>query len=249
MGAQWQGHWTESKALLDQALPLCREAGDRFGAAMSLIHAWGIAMSLNYLRMLARDRGDVAAWRRLGEESADLFRAAGNGWDLARVVHGLGETARYQRDYERAVAYYEEADALHRRLRMPRITRHYQRVGLAYARLRQGNPIAAKTLLREALALLVEPAPGLDLAAVMCAFAGVALSEAQPVRAARLLAVGAAWLETGNEPFQPQDQAEYDHDLAAARQAVDQAGFSAAWAEGRAMTLEQAMACALAEEE
>jgi hypothetical protein len=206
-------------------------------------------MSLNYLRMLARDQGDVAAWRQLGKESADLFRAAGNGWDLARAVHGLGETARFQKDYDRAVAYYEEADALHRRLRMPKLTRHYQRVGLAYARLRQGNPIAAKTLLREALALLVEPAPSLDLAAVMCAFAGVALSEAQPVRATRLLAVGTAWLETGNEPFQPQDQAEYDHDLSAARRALDEATFAAAWAEGRAMSPEQAIACALAEAE
>jgi predicted ATPase len=223
------------QARYEESLALFREIG----------HAWGIAMSLNYLRLLACDQGDVAAWRRLGEESAALFRAAGNGWDLARGVHGQGELARYLRDYDRAVAYYEEADALHRRLRMPKLTRHYQRVGLAYARLRQGDPVEAKRLLREALALLVEPAPDLNLAAVMCAFAGVALSQGQPARAALLLAVGTAWLETSSEAFQPQDQAEYDRDLAASRQALDEATFALAWAEGQRMTMEQAIACAL----
>jgi len=42
----------------------------------------------------------------------------------------------------------------------------------------------------------------------------------------------------------PWDQSEFDHWLAAAHAQLDDAAFTAAWAEGRAMTLEQGVALA-----
>jgi hypothetical protein len=41
------------------------------------------------------------------------------------------------------------------------------------------------------------------------------------------------------------EQAEYDRELTATRAQLAAAGFEAAWAEGQAMTPEQALACAL----
>ena len=69
--------------------------------------------------------------------------------------------------------------------------------------------------------------------------------QGQQVRAARLLGAVEALLEATNDHVDPADRAEYDRDVAAARAQLDEATFAAAWAEGRAMTMEQAMAYAL----
>ena len=44
----------------------------------------------------------------------------------------------------------------------------------------------------------------------------------------------------GSRPSQ-EYRAQYDEDVAAARQALSEDAFAAAWAEGRAMTMEQAI--------
>jgi hypothetical protein len=44
------------------------------------------------------------------------------------------------------------------------------------------------------------------------------------------------------------DQEKYDHVVAAARSQLDEATFAVAWAEGRAMPLEQAIAYALTQD-
>jgi hypothetical protein len=49
-------------------------------------------------------------------------------------------------------------------------------------------------------------------------------------------------------PLSPAERAITEADLADARVALGKADFEAAWAEGRAMTLEQAVACALDEQ-
>jgi hypothetical protein len=65
------------------------------------------------------------------------------------------------------------------------------------------------------------------------------------LRAARLLAAAQACLEAHNEVREPQDQAEFERDLAAVRQALDETAFAAAWAAGRAMSLDRAIAYGL----
>jgi len=48
-------------------------------------------------------------------------------------------------------------------------------------------------------------------------------------------------------PLPPSERAKYDRLLAAARAALEEEGFAAAWAEGRRMTVEQAVEYALGE--
>jgi hypothetical protein len=51
--------------------------------------------------------------------------------------------------------------------------------------------------------------------------------------------------ETMGTPLPPVDRARYAHAVAAARAQFDAAAFAAAWAEGRTLPLEQAIADAL----
>jgi uncharacterized protein (DUF2236 family) len=69
----------------------------------------------------------------------------------------------------------------------------------------------------------------------------------KPERAARLFGAVESLLEAIGMAgrMDPSDQKELDHYVAAARGKLDEAAFAKAWAAGRAMTSEQAIAFAL----
>jgi hypothetical protein len=76
-------------------------------------------------------------------------------------------------------------------------------------------------------------------------FAGLNASEGSRDRAARLWAAAERLREEVGSPLLPSEQEEYDHAVTAARQAMSEEAFSAAWAGGRTMTPEQAIKDAL----
>jgi hypothetical protein len=77
-------------------------------------------------------------------------------------------------------------------------------------------------------------------------FASLALACGQPTRAARLMGAAEAVREDQEMPLEPVYRRDvYDALLASARAALDRESFAAAWAEGRTMSLEQAVAYAL----
>ncbi len=75
--------------------------------------------------------------------------------------------------------------------------------------------------------------------------AGVAGCKGQPERAARLFGAAEALHQAFGTHIEHADRIEYDHNVAATRAQLDEATFTLAWAEGRAMTLEQAITAAL----
>jgi hypothetical protein len=75
--------------------------------------------------------------------------------------------------------------------------------------------------------------------------AGVALAEGHTRQAAQLLAVARLLVEIGH--MHPVDLDDYERDVALARAQLGEAAFTAACAEGQAMSLEQAIAYALEE--
>jgi hypothetical protein len=77
--------------------------------------------------------------------------------------------------------------------------------------------------------------------------ADVAIGEEQPRRGVRLLGAADRLRETIGAPLPPQEQVDHERRLAALRAALDEPTFDAAWAEGRAMTLEEAVAEAMKE--
>jgi len=64
-------------------------------------------------------------------------------------------------------------------------------------------------------------------------------------RAARLFGAAEALRAAAGVPLTPFDRADYDRDVAAIQAQLDNAALKAAWVEGRAMSLEQAVAYAL----
>jgi hypothetical protein len=80
-------------------------------------------------------------------------------------------------------------------------------------------------------------------------FAHVAGAEGDAERAARLFGAAEALREALGAPLPPVERAHYDRSVAATRAALGEEAFAAAWAEGRALSLEQAIAAPATEEE
>ena len=76
-------------------------------------------------------------------------------------------------------------------------------------------------------------------------FAGLAAKEEEPKRAARLYGAAQVLLDSVGARLDPIDRLGYDQYVAIAREQLGDAAFAQAWAEGRAMTMEQAIDLAL----
>jgi len=70
----------------------------------------------------------------------------------------------------------------------------------------------------------------------------------RPARALRLASAATALRQANGKPTSPGDQAQLDHSLKMARQMLGEEEAAAAWTSGQAMTLEQSVAYALADD-
>jgi hypothetical protein len=83
------------------------------------------------------------------------------------------------------------------------------------------------------------------IAECLAALAGADCWDGSLWRAAQLFGAATALLEAIGSSFQPADRIEYNRNVGIASTRLDSTTFAAAWATGRAMTLEHAVDCAL----
>lgn len=231
-----RGDDAQAVVLYQEVLSRCRQDKDDGGTAIALS---GLAS------IVARQEPARAA-AYLGESVA-LFRASGNKWLLAIMLCQSAELAFRRRDDDLARCYGEESLGLARELDSPqRIIEALLILG-ATAR-RQGNYALAATDYQEGLARahtwgdtpsIIGSLDGLTLLTASIASSGEAA-----LRVGRLAGAVEALRAAHAVPRTPEDQDDFEHAIAAARSRVDAPAWSAAWAEGQALTLEQASAYA-----
>ncbi len=111
----------------------------------------------------------------------------------------------------------------------------------------QGDYRRALALYQESVALARRFEWKEGIAQCLVGIGGVASAVGQAERAARLLSAAETLLDSIGLSLAawPEVRADFDRYVAAARAQLDEATFKAAWAEGRAMSLDQAIALAL----
>ena len=72
-------------------------------------------------------------------------------------------------------------------------------------------------------------------------FAFIAKAQEQPERAAKLFGAAEALREKINIAMMPQERIEYEREVTDLRAGMDESVFNSAWAQGRAMTMEEAI--------
>jgi predicted ATPase/transcriptional regulator with XRE-family HTH domain len=233
--ALYERRVAEARALFAEGVALWRELDDK----------WGLAKALWSLGAAAR-RDDPAAARPIVEESVALFREVGDRLGLAYALWQLGIVARQEGDHTRAAALLEESLALDREVDAKGNV-SYLLLCLGNVVLDQGDSERALALYRESLAVARQFEHKEGIAHCLVGIGGVASAVGQAERAARLLSAAESLLDSIGLSVSvwPDTHADFDRYLAATRAQLSEAAFAAAWAAGRAMTLERAIAEAL----
>jgi predicted ATPase/class 3 adenylate cyclase len=232
MLARRQGDYGAARALLEESLAIRRELGDK----------GGIASALGSLGWAAHDQGDQGAARALFGESLAIDRELGDKGALSLM--GLGCVAREQGEYGAARALLEESLAIFREVGWGHgIAVSLTNLGLAARE--QADYGAARALFQESLAIEREAGHKSRIVRDLEGLAAVAVAQAQPARAARLFGAAEGLRDATGSALPASERAEHDRCVPAVRTALGEAAFAAAWAEGRAMSLEQSIDCAL----
>jgi hypothetical protein len=116
---------------------------------------------------------------------------------------------------------------------------------LAHLERRQGNHARALELYRETIVAFQKAGQRGAVAHQLECFAFIAEAQEQLSRAARLLGAAEALRDNTHLPMTPHERPEYDQHLTSVREHLGEAAFAAAWAEGRTLTMEQAIEFAL----
>ncbi len=228
--ARYQGEYERARALHEESLALRRELGHKLDLPSALIS----------LGMVALAQADWERAKPLFEESLALCRDVGDKLGIAASLGNLGIVAAHQGDHERARALLEESKALWHALGAKQgVAGSLNYLGMA-ART-QGDYAQATTLYRESLLMYRNLEDKYGIAECLVGLAALATATKQAERAARLFGVAEAMRETLKSPTPSSERAAYDQSVAALRALLGEEAFAAAWAQGRSMTLEEAI--------
>jgi DNA-binding CsgD family transcriptional regulator/tetratricopeptide (TPR) repeat protein len=229
--------YERSLALSKEALALAREQGDSAATARALY-----IQGAPSLYQLDFDRAAA-----LFEEAARLQRGVGDVAGLARTIQALGLTATARQDFEHAAELHEESLALAREAG--------DQIGIivalgmgAFAYLGQDDHRRSRDLFREGLELSRSVGSKHGIAFHLHAAAALASTQSQPVRSARLWGAGERLMQDIGTGLGPVERYHYGPYVDAARAMLGEATWEEAFAQGRAMSAEEAAEYALSGE-
>jgi tetratricopeptide (TPR) repeat protein len=218
------------RAVNEEAAPLFREARDTGGLAGAL-RGQGKAAILT---------GDHAHARSLLEESVALSQAAGDAWGTAMALHELSRVALLGSDPAQARTAAEGSLSRFEMVGDKKgVIVSLHNLGLAAAMA--GEHEQARTLHERALLLCEEVGDTRFLPRSLAGLANVSRVQGSAERAARLLGAVDALMEAIFPPVRPSERTGSESAVAAVRATLSEERFAAAWAEGRAMSREEAV--------
>jgi hypothetical protein len=183
----------------------------------SLGYTPGIARSLLGCAIVKHAQGDLAAARALSEQSMAMFRRV-------TCAEGIG--------YGYSAGIWDVA---------------WSSQCLARVACAQGDTPAARAALKESMGIYRHRRNWRGIAEGLAGFARLARAERDAERAARLFGAAESLHRIVGPRLNPFDHHDHASVVAMLRSALGDAAFTTAWAQGRALTTEQAIAYALEE--
>lgn len=232
MLALYERDFPAARAALEEGIPVLEQAGD----------TWELPIALGVLSIVAFEQGDYAQARTLMERNVARARRLRNPWHLGVALTRLGELSRFEGDLVQAERCYTEALSLFQQ--MENINLSAMILGnLSQVALLRGDPRRAAVLELESLHLHFRYQGSKEhIYGGLVGLAGITSSLGHPRVSARLFGAAEALRETYGVVLNHTDQAQYTRDLAALRAALDESTREKAWAEGRQLSPEQAVA-------
>jgi predicted ATPase/DNA-binding NarL/FixJ family response regulator/transcriptional regulator with XRE-family HTH domain len=239
--AMRQADYQTARPLAQESLAIYRDVGDFLG----------VGRALNRLGTAELHVGNIPCAQSLLEESVLIARKAGDQIGLAWALSNLSGVAYYTRDGAWAGALLNESAKIARSLRSDRLLGDAL-AGLAFLARLRGQREESAALYKQALQALLASNDVQDsqiTPRVLAGLAGLACLMGDYASAARLFGAVEALRELDDSRDGPMHHATVEGDVATICASLGDEAFATAWAEGRAMNLEQAIALALRRED
>jgi len=271
-----QGDYPAAERFLQQSLSLYEELSDESGIAASLnalavsardrgdysaaqsnfersLACWrmlsdrlAIARCLHNLANVVKVRGDYprALWAL--REATEIFEQLGDRSGATWSVNQQGDIAREQGDLDAARGLYQRALSAFREAGDPWGSAR-SLTDLAYLDCAQGDHFAAHAACREALEIFAGLGHRRGMARALEGSACLAMAQGYAVRALTLAAAAAHLRHLISAHLPHAEQSRLDQTLLPAWESLSEADGQRAWAEGSAMSLENAIQYSLEE--
>ena len=230
------GDYDAAEALNEESLDLYLTLGD----------TWGVAAVTNELGCAALDLGDYERAQALLDEALVLSRPLGQKRVVGILLLNLGLVAASRQEYAEAMGLYEEALSYLREIG-DKLLIALTLDEMSVAAHILGDQERGVEYARESLDLFRELDYRLGIAEWLGFQARIASLRGEPELAARLDGAATALRQSLDAPRSPGESAVHERDLEPARAALGGA-WEALHQEGRSMTLDRAIDCALGQD-
>ena len=230
--AYWQADMDAAQGFYDDALELTRRVGDKRAIANAIYN--------DAFPMLVR-RTQLDRARALLREALPLFQELNDEVGVGRTYWGLGNADYFEKSFEPARQQLEAAETIFRRLDV-RFDLAWSVHTLGLVALKTDRIDAARASFTEALTMFAQAQDVSGIVLQLDNLSAVALLEGDPLRATRLAAAATAHQLTTGTGL---GHLLREREGRTGREGLDDKQAEAAWLEGRAMSLEQAVAYAL----
>lgn len=272
--ARSQGDYDRAEQLFDQATALARQRGVTEDVALAILNSGivaehrgrydtaasrfeeslalyetagsqrGVGHALNCLGNVALDRGAPEEATSYFERALTAFKLLEDHWSVALACTNLGWVAHVGGDAGRARTWYSHSLALHRSLGHERgIANTLCNLGRV-ARM-EDDWRSATAFLEEALLLFRQLGELRGVAECLGELAATAAGEDRPGLAAQLYSAATGLRDAIGAPLSPGDVEAQERVLGGVREALGEPAFAEAWADGRGMSLDDAVLLAL----
>jgi tetratricopeptide (TPR) repeat protein len=229
----WRGEYDRANKLLDEYAGLVREQGGATHMTYLLVRGHLALLQKNTERA-SEVFGECLSISRGNRDKAGILTAL---WNLSLV-------AQDRADYATARALLTETLTLARELGTEEMTAGSM-LNLASIERLEGSLAEAEHLYRDSLKIYCHINIKAGIPWTLEGLGKLAVFAGQWKRAARLFGTAEALREAIGRPLPPNSQEDYDRHVALLRAGLEGEAFAAAWEEGRALTVEQAVEEAL----
>ncbi|MEJ2264498.1 MAG: adenylate/guanylate cyclase domain-containing protein [Anaerolineales bacterium] len=229
------GNFEGAIAAIEEALRLVEELGDKYIKGLILSAA---------SRVEAFAKGDFSKAIDIHEEACDLLREHGTRWSYGITMYGFGHLAMSQKEFTLAREKFNIALQTMQELGSHRNVSMIKS-DMAHVLRYEGKYPQAMSSYGETIREWQKMGHRSAVAHQLECMAFIAKYVEQPEKALRLLGAAQALRQRIEIDMTALERAEYDKEVADLKAHINENEFTSLWADGRSMTMEQAIQLAL----
>jgi predicted ATPase len=227
------GEDSAAHPVLVKAQELFKAVDDPCFFTITSVHLGNVALGLGNTQ-------EAQGWL---DRAYSLSRENGEDWTISFALNNLGELARVKGDYLQAGECYQQSEALLREMGdkgdLARLIHNQGCIAL-----HADDYVGAETHFRQSLSMFRRLGNQRGIAECLAGLAGLSAAQGQYPLGARLLGAAHALMNNARAAWWPADRIEIERYLHDIRSNLAEEVFDNAWAAGKNLSLEQAVALA-----